>query len=112
MSDPCSLFSPFGDPWLSCLSPSHHWHMSGRVQLEAHMPTQFCNSGLCKERGEKGVPTPHVLDGSLVGRLGHSGTGTRASPCLVFPQDSEPTGRAPEEEGHSKAVTHPTAVGT
>ena len=23
MSDTCSLFAPFGDPWPSCLLPSH-----------------------------------------------------------------------------------------
>ena len=24
MSDTCSLFPPFGDPWLSCLLPTHY----------------------------------------------------------------------------------------
>ena len=31
MSDTCRLFPPFGDPWPSCLLPSHYLTMSGRL---------------------------------------------------------------------------------
>ena len=42
MSDTCSLFPPFGDPWPSCLLPSHY--------LQGIFPTQGSNLGFlpCK----------------------------------------------------------------
>ena len=48
MSDTCSLFPPFGDPWPSCLLPSHYGFSSSHVWMweldckEIWVPKNWC----------------------------------------------------------------------
>ena len=59
MSDAWKLFPPFGDPWPSCLLPSHHEERKAeispcsRTTMVLHPTTGFVNS----------APTEH-LDGN------------------------------------------------
>ena len=48
MSDTCSLFPPFGNPWASCLLPSHYGFSSSHVWMweldckESWAPNNWC----------------------------------------------------------------------
>ena len=60
-SDTCSLFPPSGDPWPSCLLPSHE------PKVEPRSPTLQGDSLLSEPPGRHGIDFPALRDLECVG---------------------------------------------